>query len=181
MIHNFLKKGTQVMVDIETLHNKPGAVIFEIGAVCFDTESVKGTPFHAIISPISCESYGLRCGAETVVWWMKQGAEKQATLMEAMTKGLELPVALQQFSNWLPKGARLWGNSASFDLGLLSAAYTRARMEQPWLPWNEECFRTVKNMAPFAGQKVDYGTGHHSGVIDAIAQANHLIKLNKPT
>lgn len=167
------------MVDIETLHNRPGAVIFEIGAVRFNEGGVFGNPFHVLISPKSCEQYGLRCGSETVLWWMKQGAEKQKLLMQAAESGLDLRDALQSFSDWLPAAPHMWGNSASFDVGLLDAAYLRAKLPTPWLPWNEKCFRTIKNLPQFSHLKVNYGDGHHSGVIDAIAQANHLVMLNK--
>jgi len=89
--------GTHVMVDIETLGQRPGNhVILSIAAVKFDSEGVHMQDlFDEEISKESCEKYGMESDEGTVEWWDKQ----DATYTE---QGRPLGDVLRDFANWLP-------------------------------------------------------------------------------
>ena len=73
-----------------------------------------------------------------------------------------LPEVLALFSAFVstfgPK-VRLWGNSALYDLGILSTAYHTTGIPIPWKPGNERDFRTLKKLFPVHIER--QGTHHH--------------------
>lgn len=165
--------STDIMLDLETLGNRPGAVIVAIGAVEFHGgEIIK--EFYLRVDADSCVAIGLKLDVSTVMWWLKQS---DIARMEITKQGKPIRDALAEFSKWIPyDDCRVWGNGASFDNTLLAEAYSRARLPIPWKFWNERCYRTVKNLhldVPFA---FETGT-QHNALDDAKAQARHLITI----
>lgn len=70
-----------LMIDLETLDNKIGAVLTQIAAVAFDrkTGEIKAEFFYNI-DPVSCEKRGMTMNASTVFWWFKQSDRARASL-----------------------------------------------------------------------------------------------------
>jgi hypothetical protein len=162
-----------VMLDLETLGTHPGCVVLSIGAVMFD-ETGPLTEYYAEISQASSEAHGLRADMSTVFWWNQQGAEARSVL-ERTSTGINsttaLPVILKQFATWLPPGAIVWGNGASFDNAILAQCYRQAGMGLPWKHWNDRCYRTLKNLAPDV--PFERSDVHHNALDDARSQASH--------
>lgn len=104
---------TKIMVDIETLGSKPGAVILSIGAVLFDPwrpligddpDDVIIDRFETIVDIEEEGSSVLTIDRSTVAWWLQATPE-----MEAARLALDVPKdqkaslsgALASFSYWL--------------------------------------------------------------------------------
>lgn len=163
---------TQVMLDLETLGQTPGSVIVAIGAVKFGGGEILGD-FYLRVDAQSCVDAGLWLDVSTVLWWFKQG---DAARLELTRPGTPLHSALERFTEWVGEGdAEVWGNGASFDNALLTAAYDAARMRRPWTNFNDRCYRTVKAMFPDI-PLARAGT-HHNALDDARSQAVHLMEL----
>lgn len=149
------------MIDLETMGTKPGCAIVSIGAVEFDRNTGKiGDKFYAGIKLSSCQRAGLTIDAHTVLWWLQQGQEAR---VKVVTGDCELASALLEFSNFMAKRPNitdLWGNSASFDLSILKAAYDASHMKLPWSVWSEKCYRTVTKLFPGNYLKKDEVKAH---------------------
>ncbi len=177
-----------VMIDLETLGTQPGCVIVSIGACRFGGGEI-GESFYERIDMESGVGHGLVIDPGTVKWWLGQEKGAQA---EVSKGGESLPDVLGWFSFWLgarridgpSKDVRVWGNGATFDLGILAAAYSSIKYPLPWVHWNERCYRTAIEGAPenkrtgaVAGVKRE-GT-HHNALDDAITQARRLMAWRK--
>lgn len=82
-----------LMIDLETMDNKPTSAIASIGAVFFDPETGEmGEQFYQRVSLGSCVGHGLTMGSETVLWWMRQDAEARSELLN--DDCLDLPLTL---------------------------------------------------------------------------------------
>lgn len=161
-----------VMVDIETLDNKPTSTIVSIGAVKFGPNGYdECDTFYQVVDIQSCIDVGLTVSADTVKWWMRQSDQARDVFQEV---GGHLASVLIGFSKWLPSDCKLWGNGASFDNTILSNAYSVLNLSQPWKFWNDRCYRTIAAMHD--RQRFQQGV-HHNALDDAISQAQHLIQI----
>jgi exodeoxyribonuclease VIII len=163
---------TQIMLDLETLGNKPGSVIVAIGAVKFGNGEILDS-FYERVDAESCIAAGLKLDVSTVLWWLTQN---EAARLEITKPGQLLTAVLIRFAAWVgDKDAEVWGNGAAFDNALLAAAYDATAMPRPWKFSNDRCYRTAKNLrldVPLARS----GT-HHNALDDAESQARHLMLI----
>lgn len=163
-----------VMIDLETLGNRPGSVLLAIGAVCFGGGKL-GERFYTRIDPQSCVDVGLQMDVSTVMWWLQQSDVARA---EICKPGIPLSAALGQFTAWVLSetvDAEVWGNGASFDNTLLVEAYRACRLEPPWKFWSDRCYRTVKGLHPHV--RLQRSGTHHNAMDDAETQALHLMEI----
>lgn len=140
-----------LMIDIETLGNKPGAVILSIGAVEFDLKTGKiGAIFHQNIDIDSCIELGLKMDKSTVLWWLNQSKEAQETITQHT--GNAVRNVLRSFIHFCNdynfQNLKVWGNSARFDLGILQGAFDACNLPMPWQYYNECDVRTLVMFAP---------------------------------
>lgn len=158
-----------IMVDLETLGTKPGAVIRSIGAVAFDPAALTlGQTFYINIDRVSCEAIGLTVDPDTVAWWAKQSAEARARLE---TDPVTIAEALDRFTAFWREadGHQIWGHGASFDAPILEAAYRALGRRTPW-PFS--ACRDTRTLYEMAGVAPDRAAGlHHDALDDAKAQA----------
>lgn len=163
------------MLDLETLSTRPDAAILAIGACLFDSNGLiigDNANFYATIDPVSCEIYGRHISASTVIWWMKQQNKT-----DTFNGKDSLPYVLQQFKDWIPDNAIVWGNGVDFDNFILSDSYEYLKIGTPWKRHNNRCYRTIKNMAP--KEKIVRIGSHHNALDDALSQANHIVSVCK--
>ena len=163
----------QIMLDLETLGTGNNSVIVAIGAVKFDISGVYDK-FYTTVCPKSCVDNGLVMDADTVLWWMRQSDDARKMFD---VPGVSLIEALFQFSNFYEKDTNIWGNGSEFDNTILSNAYKKAYMKQPWEFWNSKCYRTVKSLHDDV--KIKRSGIHHCAIDDAVSQAEHLIEIAK--
>ncbi len=161
-----------VMLDLETMSTAPNAAIVAIGAAAFSQNEIV-SQFYCAVDLESSESFGLKIDAATVTWWLKQSKEAQSGLFQYPH---DLDMALLNFSKWFPGGAQIWGNAAAFDNVILANAYSACEMKQPWMHWDDRCYRTIKSLCP-ADIKIKHDGEQHNALVDAVAQAEHLIQM----
>ena len=172
-----------IMVDLETLGNKPGCAILSIGAVAFDTveQRIDDEGFYRVVSRASCKKAKLHEDPDTIAWWEKQSKAACQVLEEAEAKeALTLKAALLELNLYLTsfgpaKKIRVWGNGSDFDNAILCLCYKAAGVQMPWDFWNNRCFRTLKNLAPHV--KVGRTGMYHNALDDARTQADHALKI----
>ena len=170
--------NNHVMIDLETLSSNVDAVITSIGAVSFDPETLElGDQFKVNVDPASCERFGLRISASTVLWWFGQSRDAQQSML---TNQVPLDDALSLLTRWMQAQAAgqpivVWGNGIDFDGSVLRNAYKAAKMWEPWKYSNGRCYRTIKAMFPevkFVREGV-----HHDALADALSQTKHLLAI----
>lgn len=169
------------MVDLETMGTTPYSAIVSIGVVQFDLKTGElGKEFYRTIDLQSCLDAGLHTDQSTVDWWKKQS---QATRDKLYIDTKPLSVVLQEFSGWLKNITDsykyMWGNSASFDLGLLSQAYNKLNLPIPWAFWNERCCRTIVALNEFIKEKTAKPSGAHDPIIDCKVQIDYVVRTIK--
>ena len=173
-------KQFDVMLDLETMGTSSNAAIVAIGAVAFDIDAgTVGDRFYRVVDLGTSVAMGGEIDADTVLWWMQQSDEARAMFTR---DSVPLSVALAEFEVWMSErgemtGARVWGNGAAFDNVILSSAYRRSAIKQPWPHWNDRCYRTIKALYPDV--KLERVGTHHNAVDDAESQARHLIAMLK--
>lgn len=179
-----------IMIDLETMDNRPTAAIVAIGAVAFDpatSEVDTDCAFYINVDLQSSLDAGLTVSGSTVNWWLQQS---EAAREEITAPGERLEMALFEFSQWLDRynvaacgphddalahHLNIWGNGSDFDNVILANAYHATEKLVPWGPYRNRCYRTLKKLAPVI-QLERVGT-HHNAVHDAISQAHHAVRL----
>lgn len=161
------------MVDLETMSTSSNACIVAIGACKFDKEFGIMDKFYVTVDLKSSVKKGFDVDADTIKWWLKQSDAARKEISFAKT---DIKDALKQFQDWLGKGnCRIWGNGAGFDNVILTNAFKRFGVEQPWNYGLNRCFRTLKGSYPKI-ELADEGVAHNA-LDDAVYQAKYLIKL----
>lgn len=171
-----------VMIDLETLGNRPGCAILSIGAVAFDPRNGQlGPELYVVASRVDQAKMPLlHESADTLKWWLSQAEAARQVLDEADKKtALPLEKALAQLTNFLDKfglkRVKVWGNGSDFDNAILSCCYNAVGLPVPWEYWNNRCYRTLKNLVPSEKPK---RTGvYHNALDDAKTQALHAVEL----
>lgn len=163
------------MIDIETMGNMSHSAIVSIGAVRFDLETGKtGATFYMNVDLQSCLDAGLIINADTLMWWLNQSEAARKKIIE---KGHPLNKALISLSAFVTKDDQVWGNSARFDLGILSDALNTLGMPIPWDFRKERCVRTLVSFAPEV-KDAEPNTGvAHDALADCMFQINYCSKI----
>lgn len=170
-----------VMLDIETMGTTPGCVVLSIGATTFkldDSPHYTQQTFFKVLNLTESLELGLRIESSTLKWWLTQN--HQTLKNQLMEDGaFPLPGLLEIFNEWLSDNMVecVWGNSASFDCGLLRAVYEAAKVRPYWSHRNEMCYRTVKNLCPEIPLAEKDGDRAHDPVYDAQYQIQYLKKV----
>jgi hypothetical protein len=105
---------------------------------------------------------------------MSQNEEARKKITE---KGSDLPTALLSLSAFVTKDDEVWGNSARFDLGILSDAYNTVKLPIPWDFRKERCVRTLVAFAPEV-KEAEVNTGvAHDALADCVFQISYCSKI----
>jgi len=167
----------EIMLDLETMGNRPDAAIIAIGAVEFDRETGQlGREFYEVVDLESAMRAGGTVDASTILWWMQQSDDARR---EFRQDGYSIQEALKHFSYWVRQGGinpNIWGNGSDFDNVILRSAYTRLGLRAPWSHKQNRCFRTVRNLFPPVEIAVEDGVKHNA-LADAKYQARYLCEI----
>lgn len=167
-----------VMIDIETLGNKPYSVILSIAAVVFDLKTGETfEKFNVSIDPQSCEESGLKLNASTVTWWLNQSKVAQLTFLNS--EKVHFASAMLSFKSFIESiGTEffIWSNSPSFDLSLLKNAFDTGLSVYPWQFWQEMDVRTITNLCPEFKQNHVWTGVAHDPLTDCENQIQYLVK-----
>lgn len=172
-----------LMIDLETMGNKPTAPIVAIGAVFFDPQSgVLGAEFYVAVSLSSTMEQGAIPGGDTILWWMKQSPEARAAICTDDTQ--HISDALSELSSFIsrhsdnPRYLKVWGNGSSFDNVILRSAYERAGHTCPWQFRNDSDVRTMVMLGSQLGfdpkRDMPFDGVAHNAMADARHQARYV-------
>lgn len=173
---------THLMVDIESMGEKPDAPIVSIGAVFFDPASGQTGPvFYKVISLESAMEWGGVPDASTILFWLKETSEARSEIV--MDHAIPLDDALLQFKDFIAENAangkdtvQVWGNGATFDNVLLENSYARTGITCPWKFWNNRDVRTVVKLGKAVGCEPRYEIPFDGEPHKAISDALHQVK-----
>lgn len=165
-----------LMLDWETMGNKPNAAVIALGACFFDPATGKiGAKFYTDINLQSSVDAGLDIDPSTVLWWMQQSDEARAKFQQNEAAP-SVALAMNEFKVWL-EGRRtetlsVWGNGVGFDNIIAANVFRKLGFECPWKFFEDRCYRTVKNLYPDV--KCEFEGIKHYALDDAIYQAKRL-------
>jgi len=153
-----------IMLDIETLATHKRAPIIEIAAVKFDAGTIYPNYFHYFIKP---DFSRFPPDNDTLLFWLEQPRPMP------LSKSAPLePIVLDRLTEWMGLSiGRLWANSPSFDLAILSEHYLAYGMPIPWRYRAEWDFRTLRRLAELLDYPVERQPATHEALDDAIQQA----------
>ena len=178
-----------VMLDLETMGNTSNSVIVSIGAVPFDIDSgivYEENIFYEKIDIDSCLNVGLEVNGSTIYWWLKQNKKAQKELLK---NKITLNDALKKFYSWFLNlkeefktldGPFIWGNGATFDITILSNAYDKIKLPEPWHYRNERDLRTLVAFEPTIREKVivnNLGYVEHNPIDDCKLQIKYCSEI----
>lgn len=170
-----------VMLDLETMGQRPTAPIMQVGLVAYDTENPGST--HQARFNIKLETAvaaGAKMETGTVLWWLAAEADAaRRNLLKGQEKADDLASVLvyirSYFKRFDGRPVLVWGNGANFDNVLLTEAYKRVGEEPPWSFRANMCYRTLKNLLPHIQPAAPpLVSTHHDALDDAIYQMEHL-------
>lgn len=158
---------THIMMDIESLGVRPGAVILSVALVRFTDEAC----VQVNLNYAEQQTLGFETDTGTVDWWRGQ----DPAAWQAATQGaVPTKPGLEYIAQWLAWAAPdgdflLWCHGATFDAPLLEEAYRRMTLPCPWRFWQVRDTRTLYDLAGI--NLKDYAVPPpHVALNDAIAQ-----------
>jgi hypothetical protein len=143
-----------LMVDLETMGDGPRAAIVSIGAVRFDLKTGDvGAFLHEPVSLVDSVRLGLEMTPGTVLWWMKQSPEAQASWNVQHPKLLAagLGILTRLVGEGTARATTVWANAPTFDCVILKNAYQACGLPVPWKHYTERCMRTLVDLASDTG------------------------------
>ena len=160
-------------VDLETLDTRPTGIILEIGAVCFDPETMELGPWFNI----ECRpggQVGRSLDLATCDWWRDR--QKEGVVRPGDNNPWDLSVAMVELFAWYKKhaaaGAGVWAWGSDFDFPLLANAAEAQGLAMPWRYSQQGDARKVCELLGVARE----GVIHHRALVDARQEANAIMK-----
>lgn len=177
-----------LMIDLETMGNKPNAPIVAIGAVFFDPATGElGQQFYTAVNLASELAAGAVPDGDTINWWLKQSSEARAAITDDQAK--HISETLQALTNFAtrnsdqPKYLKVWGNGAAFDNVILRGAYERCGVPPCWNWFNDLDVRTMVNLGRRIGfdpkRDMPFDGERHNALADAIHQAQYVSAIHQ--
>jgi len=166
--------ANDIMIDLETLDNRPEAVVLTIGAVRFDPKGsgiVEKLELRPTIED-QTEIYKRTISEDTIQWWAQQSPE---ALEEALGDQGRQPFgecmeALYKFC-WNRRA--VWSNGATFDIVMMEHAWRQTSTRVVPIPWQFWTIRDTRTIYEVTNVKLQSGghTTSHKAVEDAERQA----------
>lgn len=183
-----------LMLDIETLGQKPGCAIMSIGASAFAATATGGfgtrteDRFYSVINSFDMQNCGFRTDPKTLLWWKKQSIwpSLSAEIRDSPVNVHKACMSLAEFIK-AQKPDKVWANSPSFDIEIMRAMFKRMNIELPIAYRQEMDFRTVMDLAypdrdNRPARKSEGWFSPHHALGDAMEQSvqtqEALVKLN---
>lgn len=170
-----------LMIDLETMGNKPTAPVISIGAVFFEPSTGEmGPEFYTVVKLKSSIESGAIPDPDTIIWWMKQSAEACAAICDEANSET-IGNALLELNNFIigntdPKYLQVWGNGATFDNVILRASYERDNIDCLWPFRGDRDVRTIVELGLAVGFNPRYEIPFEGDMHNALADAKHQAK-----
>jgi hypothetical protein len=162
-----------LMIDLETLSTAGDAAIVQIGLAPFwiDGEGLAAEGRQIDVDPQTCIDAGFRVDWSTLHWWMMQSQEARDA-MPLPDAGLPVQAALTAVQDYISalqaERIYVWSNGATFDIPILSNAFRRFGMPDPWGYADARDTRTLSMLALNAVKPKP--AVKHRALDDAVAQ-----------
>ena len=172
-----------LMIDLETLGQRPNCAVLSVGAVIFNKNGVIQEQEYILSKTQQLHELSRATDPSTMEWWEKQSETAREVLIKSEREGRRVQDCMNHFSQWVSRYGKdlifVWGNGSSFDTVIMESLLDVCGVEIPWKFWNHRCYRTVKNIAGIDTKKEREAAGFlaHTALGDARWQANQLIKL----
>lgn len=136
---------THLMLDVETLGTRVGAIVTSAALVRFTDEA--STTVN--LNTAEQANMGLHQDESTLAWWRQQSPEAQAA---AWSNPIPVRPALEHLAAWIQWATQgqdflIWCHGATFDCPLLEEVYRRAGVPCPWPFWAVRDTRTLYDLA----------------------------------
>ena len=145
------KDRIDIVVDIETLGNKPGCAIFQIAALAFNIYTNDEIDCFNQIANIENDDCFLNVSGSTLKWWLNTDKE---LLTELLNKGTcSSKELIDHFWKWLTnitneyENVYLWGNGILFDNNILKVAIEDLGLNYPINFRQDRDIRTLIELA----------------------------------
>lgn len=172
-------KRLGVMLDAESLATTTDAAIMQIAAVPFDldTGAVTGPSLITGLDVAhQIHSLGRRFDNRTLVWWLQQNEEAQASVASSITKALlaDNDSLLLSFHNWMRheitvNGAcEVWASGSAFDIPNLESLLAQYGIQVPWEFHTVRDLRTLRAFLNIHKDSVPEPRNMKSAVHDAL-------------
>lgn len=176
-----------LMIDIETLGDKPGAVIVQIAAAFFDPMTGEvGETFTRNVDIESSFKYGFEVTGGTLKFWLSELAKDvPAWVTDEGAHIVDVLNDLRSFifmhhNLYVPEGVnkriKVWANSPRFDCEILRSAYEKAGAKAPWEYFNEIDVRTLVDIGRRVFKIDPKGEIKNDSAHDALDDVLHQIK-----
>lgn len=164
-----------LMVDIETLGTRPGAVVISAAFVRCSDEA------HMVLnlSIPEQQALGMEIDPKTHAWWGEQETKSPGIWARVTENPVPINAALPYIAQWITWAAGgsdwlIWCHGATFDCPLLDELYRRAGMVSPWSYWQVRDTRTLYDLAGVNPK--DYAVPPpHIALNDALGQSRALV------
>jgi hypothetical protein len=154
----------EVMLDLETLSTRGHATILAIAAIKFNSKTpvvdleIMDTFFEKV-KINSCMNLDMHIDEKTVKWWKEQDSKIYDEMFGEPRD--ELKNVLEKFRKWFGNCEKIWSHGATFDIPILSEAYSRCGLEVPWKFWNARDTRTLFDIANIRNKDLPSDNAHH--------------------
>ncbi|MCX7594398.1 MAG: 3'-5' exoribonuclease [Fischerella sp.] len=165
-----------IMLDLETLATKPGAVILTLGAVKFDPYSDQ-EPFAPIYLKPDVDKQiemGRLVNEDTLKWWSEQDEHIRNDSMSSGDR-----ISLNEFTHQLNRYCvgvnRIWCQGPVFDIAMLENFYFQLGVP---LPWGYGQIRDSRTLFDLIGDpRSEMQTDAHNSLADSYYQAIAVQKV----
>lgn len=169
-----------LMINLETLSTAGDAAIAQIGLAPFwiDGNGPAFPGLQILVDPQSCIDAGFRVDWSTLHWWMMQSQDARNAL-PLPDAGLPIQRAVEVVQTYIAELQRdvpgaeriyVWSNGATFDIPIMSHAFRKFGLGDPWGYADARDTRTLSMMALNALKPAP--VVKHRALDDAIAQVH---------
>ena len=159
----------ELMLDIETLGNTPGSIVFEVGAVLFDEKGVLDT-FHAFLPIYASADRGFTIALHTLEWWHGKGRSLSAIMAMAETT-VPINDTMLRLAQFMDGVEQFW-SKGNFDYPLMARYFDSCNLNTPWKYGQVRELRTMLCELGLRQPKADIT---HNALEDALQQVELLV------
>jgi len=183
-----------VMIDIETLANTSNSAISQVAAIIFDRENGNIIDeFKRNVNLQTCIDIGLEMNVDTIEWWLSQTKKAQESILKKprqSIKGVLTDLSTFIKKNWVIlhnnktlndfqiNDVKIWCH-ATFDEPVLSNAYNKCQIEEPWHFRGVRDLRTIIDLANYDIYKNENTGIAHDALDDCKFQIKYTVECIK--
>lgn len=180
------KEYVEIMVDVETTGTKPGAGIWQIGAVAVRECGNREREIELTINPRSLITHGFLFDGATEVW---QGTTNKQNWHIAHTYAIDPngpENLLTEFLDWcfvINDAAKVRGipvrywSKGNFDYPIIQEAAHILELPDSMIPWKYRQLNDLRTLCNVMERPVPKFAGAHNALEDASHQMEHLLAL----